>query len=205
MNWSEWEFIWRRQEPPAGPGADIEKLRQMFEASHRRLARALLVRDLSEASAGVCAATFLGAFGLHMGRSGWPFIIVVALILGVSAFFILERIRARRRRVDPIARILDKIEADLGELHRQRRLIENVAIWYIAPLFLAELIVLAAISAHAKPWDLQRNPWFMAAFILFLLAVNFWALRINQRAVRKTLTPRIAELEKLRDDLLSPK
>jgi hypothetical protein len=145
----------------------------------------------------------LGAFGWHLGRAGWPFVIVVALILGVSAFFVRERIRARRSRTGPGASVLEKVGADLALLRRNRALLANVAAWYIAPLFAAELIVVATIRANAKPWELQRDPVFLSGFILVLLAVNAWAWAINRRAVRRTIDPRIAELEKLRNDLLS--
>jgi MFS family permease len=203
MNLNDWEFIWRRQEPPEGVDADIERLRESFDVSHRRLERALLVRDVSESLAGVFAAAVMGAFGWHMGRSGWPFILVVALILGVSAFFVRERIRTRRIKPDPGASVLEKVDSDLQLLRRSRKLLATIAVWYIAPLFLSELIVVVTIASHAKPWDLQRDPVFMGVFILFLAAVNAWAWDLNRRALRKRIEPRIAELEKLRGDLLS--
>ena len=203
MNWNEWEFIWRRQKAPLGAEADIERLRETFEASHRRQARALMVRDISEASAGVLAAAALGLFGLRLGRAGWPFIIVVALILGVAGFFVLERVRARRSRVDPACPVLDRVEADLAEMRRQRRLLMSVGVWYIAPILLSEIIVLATVAGRAKSWEVQRDPVFIALFVSFLLVVNGWAWWINRRAVRKRIDPRLAELEKLRNDLRS--
>ena len=203
MNWNEWEFIWRRQQAPEGATADINHLRETFEAKHRTLARSLLVRDVSEASAGVFAAAVLGAFGWHMGKAGWPFIIVVALILGVSGFFVLERIRARRNPVDPAASVLDRVEADLVQLRRQRKLLMSVALWYISPLFVAEIIVLATVAGRAKPRELQRDPVFLGLFVVLLLLINSWAWFLNRSAVRKRIDPRLAELEKLRDDLRS--
>ncbi len=203
MNWNDWEFIWRRQKAPVGADADIERLKEAFEATHRMQARALMVRDFTEASAGVLAAAALGFFGYRMGRAGWPFVLVVALILGVAGFFILERFRARRRRVGPSATVLERVEADLAEMRRQRRLLMSVAVWYIAPIFLSEIIVVATVGARARSWELQRDPVFIGGMLLFLLIVNAWAWHINRRVVHKRIDPRLAELEKLRNELLS--
>jgi len=203
MNWNDWEFIWRRQKAPIGADADLERLRASFEASHRLQSRALLVRDVAEAAAGVVAAAALGYFGLRLGRAGWPFAFAVALILGVSGFFVLERIRASRIRIGPAATVLERVEADLAEMRRQRKLLTSVAVWYIAPIFLSELIVIATVAGRAKPWEIQRDPVFLGAFVLLMAGTNGWAWQINRRAVRKRIDPRLAELEKLRSDLLS--
>ncbi len=199
MNLDDWEFIWKRQPLPVGNSADIEKLRQTFEASHRRLARVLLVRDLTEAGAGVFVTVVFGLIGWHMGRKGWPFVLVVALCLGVTAVFVRERMRARRGRVDPSAPIRVKVESDLAELRHQRRMLAGIVGWYIAPIFLACMIVMATITVQTPPGSLQRAPLFMGGMILFMVGVNVGVWALNRNAVRKQLDPRIAELEKLKD------
>ena len=95
MNWNEWEFVWKRQDLPVGAGADVAKLMETFEAAHRRMARVLLVRDLTEASAGVLVSGVFAFTAWRMGRAGWPIAIAVALCLGVTGVFLWERVKGR--------------------------------------------------------------------------------------------------------------
>ena len=201
MNWNDLEVIWRRQEPPVGASADLARLRETFETKHRKMAVMLAVRDWTEAGAGLLgsAAFAFIAFGLwHRGKIFWPITIGVALTLGVTMFFIRERRRARRHRLGSDATLHAKIEADVAELQRQRRLLDSVAAWYLAPLFVAVLTVLATFYLNAKPWEPIREPWFIGGFTAFnaLVFGAVWAL--NRHAVRTQIEPRLAELEKLR-------
>src|SRR4051812_16811391 len=111
MNWNDWEFIWRRQEPPVGSSANLQKLKTSFEARHQTLARSMLVRDFSELAAAVFLSGLFAWRGWRLGGAGWPFAIVVALFLGVAVVFIRERLRARRSRVSPSAPLLEKVAA----------------------------------------------------------------------------------------------
>ena len=121
MNWSDLEYVWKRQAPPAGASADVDVLRRNFEASHRKTAAALAVRDYSEAAAGLLSSAVFAYTWWRLGRDGWPFAITIALILGVSAVFCRERIRSHRRRVGPAVSLLAKLDADIAELRHQRR------------------------------------------------------------------------------------
>lgn len=203
MNLNDWEFIWKRQALPVGADADTEKLKRTFEASHRRLARALLVRDVTEAGAGVLVSGMFGLMGWHLGRPFWPFAVVVALCLGVTGVFVRERVKARRSKVDPGAPLMVKLESDLAVLRHQRRLLAAIVGWYIAPIFLACMIVMATITARSEPWSPQRDPYFIGGMVLFMLVVNVGVWALNMRAVRRQLDPRIAELEKLKAENVS--
>jgi len=215
MNWSDFEGAWKRQEPPAGAGADLAGLRATFEAQSRKLRAGLLVRDLSEAGTGIFLAAVAGLQGWRLGREGWPAAIAVALLLGLSAFFIRERIRTRRRRLGPGAPLLAKLEADIAELRHQRRLLLSLGRWYLAPVGVAWAIMVAVnlqnASRHAPPGflaDLMRDPA-TAGFIVLYFAVivpliGWGAWAANRRAVRRRIEPRMEELEKMRHDLRPP-
>ena len=205
MNWNDLEVIWRRQEPPVGASADLAHLRETFETKHRKMAVALAVRDWSEAGAGLVgsAAFIFIAYELwHHGKIFWPVTIGAALTLGVTSVFIRERLRARRQQLGADAMLRAKIEADIATLQRQRRLLDNVVAWYLAPLFVAVLTVIATFYMNAKPWEPTREPWFVGGFIAFqaLLFVGVWAL--NRHAGRTQIDPRLAELEILRREFL---
>lgn len=204
MNWSDLESIWKCQELPAAENADLAALRQTFEVKRRKMAASLYWRDLREAIAGLSAAGFFSYAGWHQGKAYWPFSLAVLLILGVTTFFILERIRARRERLGSETPLLAKLEADIAELNHQRRLLLNIATWYLAPCIAAWAIVLVTVIVNKPPAGL-RQKLFLGCYVAFcaFLTWGIWAL--NRRAARKKIEPRIIELERLRNDLLSTK
>ena len=206
MNWSDLESIWHRQEPTTATEVDLSALKQTFEVKRRKLARSLLRRDLLEAGTGlylVCSFTYKA---WHGGKAYWPYGLAILLILGVTAFFILERMRARRMRLGPDAPLLAKLTADIDELLHQRRLLLNVAIWYIAPLMTAWAIVLAT-NFFNKPQllDGRRHEVFWVSYIIFTALFTWGVWALNRRHARKKIEPRLIELEKLRAHLLSSK
>lgn len=204
MNWNDYEAIWKRQPLPVGEAADPAELRKNFEDKHRKMATTLLVRDWVEiAACGVVMVSYLW-FWFQAGRAGWPLGLAILLILGVAAFFLRERRRARRNRPGVDASLRAKIEADLAELRHQRRLLLGVLHWYIAPCAVAMLLHVSVIVRHTRPWDPVREPLSIGLAVLFIALLCWFVWVINRRAVRLRIEPRIAELEKLRCDLLPP-
>lgn len=212
MNWDDWEFVWKRQAPPLSAAADIDMLRQTFETKRRKMARALVARDTAEAATGVLLSAFLAYVWWRLGSDGWPLGLAIALTLGVSAFFMSERIRVHRGRLGPDASMLLKLDSEIAELRRQRRLLFGIATWYLAPIGASWAIVVVTVGRvagkNAPPGygaDLMRNPA-TAAFILIYFVVIaplcFWGTWVvNRRAASRRIDPRIAELEKLRREL----
>jgi hypothetical protein len=201
MNWNDYEAVWKRQELPVGAAADLATLKQTFEVKRRKQAGTLFARDIVEASAGFIASGFFAYKGWLMGKAAWPIAVAVALILGVSVFFIRERLRARRTRLGVDAPLLAKLDADIAELRHQRRLLLNVATWYLAPLLAAMVIVAATISIHA-PTPLSGDRLFQVCYWVFVAFLYWGVWALNHRAVRKQIEPRLEELEKLHRDLL---
>lgn len=205
MNWSDYESVWKRQPLPLGEKADVGELKQSFETKSRKFEAAIRVRDYAEATAGIVVAVAYVFFWWKLGASGWPMGIAMALVLGVSGFFLRERFRARRRRVGPEVPLLAKVEGDIVELRHQGRLVEKLWGWYLGPVAGAMAIQLWVIMQHVAPWIPPRDPWFIAGMvfpillvIVFVIGFVWW---MNQRALRRQLRPRLAELEKLRDEL----
>jgi hypothetical protein len=207
MNWNDYEALWRRQPLPLGADADVPRLHASFAASHRKLAATLAARDWLEAGAGLFVAIALCGMAVPLmlkGKTVWPLLIGIGLVLGVTALFVRERLRARRHRLGADAPLLAKIEADLTELRRQRWLLRGVAAWYLAPIFAAVLCALATFYLNAQPWESIREPWFIGGFAAFyaLLCSGIWWM--SRSTVRRHVEPRLVELEKLRDDLCGP-
>jgi hypothetical protein len=205
MNWNDYEAVWRRQQLPQGADANLTSLRETFETKSRKMAATLFVRDVAEASAGVFVAVVLSFFKLKQGKVGWwPIFGAVALLLGVTVFFISERVRTRRMKLGSEAPLLAKVDADIAELKHQRRLLLGLWKWYLRPCVAAIFIVIATIMFNAPAWALTGHLIFLAGFVPMMGILLWFAWHINQQACRKQLEPRLAELEKLRSDLLAP-
>jgi hypothetical protein len=203
MNWNELKTIWGVQELPAGPGADLAELQRAFEAKRRRLARGLFWRDAREAAAAVLVAGANVWIGWHMGKAGWPIALAVVIMLGLAGFFVRERVRAHRQRLAADAPLLAKFEADLAELRHQRRLLLSVARWYLAPCFAAAAILAGTTMVHA-PIALSAKLLAGVIMLIILALVSWGVWALNRWAVRKQIDPRLEELEKLRQSLISP-
>ena len=203
MNWSDLEALWRSQNLPAGPEADLAALERGFEAKRRKMARGFFWRDVREAAAGLFVAGVFAHTGWQMGRAGWPIALAVVLMLGLTGFFVQQRVRAHSRRLGSDAPLLAKLEADLAELRHQRRLLLSVGKWYLAPCIAAAAIVACTALVHA-PIVLSAK-LLAGVSMLLILALTCWGVwALNRWAVRKCLAPRLEELEKLHQALLSP-
>lgn len=205
MNWNDLQSIWERQEPPVEPSGDLA-IRNTFETNRRKLAARLFWRDVREAAAGLLSAGYFTYVAWHRGKAYWPVGIAVLLILGVSVFFVLERVRVRRQRLHLDASLLAKLESDIAELRHQRHLLVEVSKWYLAPLVGAVAIIIATDvmnrPAHFATWNMKI---FMPCYLVACALLTWGIWKLNQRVARRKIEPLITELEKLRDKVLSPK
>ena len=118
MNWRDWEMIWKRPELPLGAAADLASIRDTFEVKRRKFRNALLVRDVVEGGAGLLVVIALAFIWWRQGRSGWPIAAAIALVLGVVAVFVRERLRARRNRVDASAPLAHRLAGYIVDLQQ---------------------------------------------------------------------------------------
>jgi hypothetical protein len=212
MSWNDWEAAWRRQEPPVGATADVESIKQSFEAKRRKFARTVLMRNVAEGGTGIVLTPVMVLITCHYGKEGWPLAISTALLFGVTCVFIVDLIRSVCRRVGPGASMLAKIEADIAELRHQRSFINTWWAWYLLPGVAAigiSFVTLGRLNYGTAPpgylTNLLTTP-ITLAWIIVLIAVPSYFLhgvwRDLQKAI-KNIQLRIDELEALRQYLLS--
>ena len=214
MNLNDWEMIWRRQELPLGADANLAGLKASFEEKSRKLARGLLVRDFIEGVGGVVLSLAFGFWAWRAGKADWPFAVGILLILGISSIFLHSWFCTRRRRVGPEAPLLARLDANIAELRHQRGLLDNIGKWYLTPYVIAIGLMGHDLSQYAGR---RAPPGFLLtllttpltlAWILMLLLVTIWAFwwwwRGVQQVIHKQIDPRLAELLKMRRELLAP-
>ena len=204
MNWNDLTAAWRSQPGESLVDSRLEVLRNTFERRSRKLARRLFWRDIRELVAGLFVAYVLVKEAIRKGVAGWPLWISVLLVLWVTVGFIRERVRAHRGRTEPSAPLLAKIEADISELRRQSDLLLKVGTWYMAPLILGWFIALASTGFHGLNGSL-RTPLQMGSYLAGAGMLFFGIWKLNQWVALKKIGPRIAELEELRNSLVSNK
>jgi hypothetical protein len=202
MNWDDLTDAWRRQPRESVPDAQYELLKKTFLKKSRRQAGTLFWRDVREFLAAVLVVFVFGGAALRKGPDGWPLWIACLLVLGVAGFFLKERIRAYRKKTGTNASLLEKINADIGELQHQRRLLLKVGTWYLGPLVLSWFLVMASTGFHGLSGAL-RTPTQMGAYFAGSLVLFGFIWKLNQRAVHKKIEPRIADLERLKNGLIS--
>jgi hypothetical protein len=202
MNWDEMKEAWNRQPLPAWTPPDLAALEREFAAKQRKMSRGLFWRDVREAAAGVFVAGVFANIGWRMGRDGWPIAVAVLVLLGLSGFFVLERLRVRRRRLPADVSLLAKIDAEIAEQRRQYVLLSQVGWWYLGPCLLAAAIFGGTILAHAP---VPKAPLLLAAaFTALVFALCGWGvIAINRRVVRKVIQPQLQQLEQWRQNLIS--
>ena len=201
MNWSDYEGVWKRQELPGGQTADVGGLAATFETKRRKMAAVLQARDILEGCAGLIGTAGYGLAWWQLGRSGWPIVFAMGLVLGVVAVFVRERIRALRGQLGLNSSLLTKIDADIAELRHQRHLALGIWKWYLGPIAVSMVIVVGTLSHSRQPWDVARDPLFLGGLGVFFALMLWFAWEINRRAVRKQIDPRIEELMKLRREI----
>ena len=202
MNWDDLKNVWERQSLPEAKALDLATLEREFSAKEREMTRKLFRRDLIEAAAGFLAAGVFGKVGWEMGRDGWPIGFSVLLLLGLSGFFLRERVRVRRQRPGSGATLLERLDAEIAEQRRQRDMLSNVATWYVGPALLAGAIFGATVLWHA-PIPLSARLAAGAIKLVGLALVGWFVVWLNRRAVQRVIEPRLQELEQWRQNLIS--
>ena len=212
MNLSDYEAVWKRQELPRGAEADLTELKRTFAAQHRKMERTILLRNLIEGGGGLLASLGFGLLTWRMGITGWSIILGLALIAGVSGVFLHDGWRFRRVRPGPETPLLARLESGIAELRHQRGLITHIGKWYLTTYLAAMLLIGHGLLQHtartAPPgmWKSVLTTPSTLAWVVVLLgtmagAIVWWWLDV-QKSIRLRIDPRLAELEKLRRDLV---
>jgi hypothetical protein len=204
MNWDDLKSTWSGQDLPTWPAEKIAALEKAFGEKQRKLSRTLFWRDVREAVLGIFVAAIIARTGWKMGAQGWPVAFAVLLLLGLSGFFVRERIRARRLQPAVDAALLVRLDAEIAEWRRQHHLLSHVAGWYLAPILGAGAVFGATVLVHA-PVPLVARLAAGAVMIVILAACGVATVWLNRRAVRRIVEPRLRELEAWRQNLVSSK
>ena len=102
--------------------------------------------------------------------------------------------------------LLAKVDADIAALRHQRRLLFNIPTWYLGPAVgaLVMPLIVLYLNAHRSTHPSLQSPLFTVGVITFgIIFILRIVWLIHYLAVRNKLNPRLAELERQRQELLS--
>lgn len=189
MTLDEAKDRWQSQDEPADPPMSESEILSFVKHHSQAFDQKIRRRDWRE---GLAAAFVFLAFGvMAVLASSWVVRGGAALVMAGSVFigWKLYRTRARHRTAavsgQPVAEQLrserDKVDAQIG-------LLENVLRWYIAPLAVGVVLVVAGDEGAS---------WFTLGYTAFVIALSGAIYYLNQRAVRRDLRPRHEKLTRL--------
>jgi hypothetical protein len=202
MNWDDLRKVWDQQILPEWTAPDLAQLEREFSMKQRKMTRMLFWRDIREAALGIFVAAIIARTGWKMGAQGWPVAFAVIMLLGLSAFFIRERFRARRAQPAFDAPLLVRLDAEIAEQRRQHHLLSHVVGWYLGPILSAGAIFGATILVRAPLPVMPRLA--AGAMMIVILAVSGVAtVWLNRRVVKRVVEPQLRELEAWRQNLIT--
>lgn len=178
--------IW--QSSPNQERVKFDTLRLMLEvqAGIDRLDRLIKYRDLREI---IAVAIIIPAF-IYIGFNV-PFTLsrIACGLIILYALFVLMRIKkAAKHKPGPVTdSYLDYLKKSRTYLTNQKDLHDSILYWYILPGHLG--VTLFTLGTGNMPYIIR-----MQIFGLILCVVTYY---FNKRAVKKTLLPRLNNVEKL--------
>lgn len=195
MDPEEMKQAWQVQATPGGLRVDAGILREELRQSRRRFAATIFWRDVREV--GVCLVLIPVWIYLGLDRScDWTWYLMVPALLWIAGYLLADRMRSRRRPLDPGEPLRRHVEITMEQLDRQIRLLRTVFWWYLLPIILA----MAAYLGH-DAWQGRTGGWWMMAAASEVsgmgVAVMIGVYWLNQYVVRTDLEPRRHELESM--------
>jgi len=190
---------WQAQSSQTRVTIDSELLHKEVQRNQRDFLATIFRRDVLEVGTGIVMLPVWLYLGAKYALP-WTWYLSEPALLWVAGFFLVDRIRHKRKPLEPGAPLLQTVQESLAQVEHQIWLLRNVGWWYLLPL----AIPMLAFFVHVTL--LTFREWLPAiAFggflFVFLLVVNGLIYYFNQRAVRTQLEPRRQELLALRTAL----
>jgi hypothetical protein len=205
MNFEELQAAWQQSTHAVAPMPVDPALLAQVRRDSRKFDRMIMWRDIREVAACLLVAGVFGNVAWQASREGagsWPAWVAAILPLGVGAFFLFDRWWSRRRTNPQGDDLCAELDRAIAAVEHQRWLLRNVGWWYLAPLALGTLCFALQITLYGP----SNFPFWAKVVVWALIAgttgwLDWFVWRLNQKAVREQLDPRLAELHARRHEL----
>lgn len=204
MTFDELQKTWQSHQDDCKLNIDSQLLLKEVQRNKKCFDAAIFWRDVREGGGSIIMSVlmiyFCGIKGFMWPFGFWPMLIPVLLIASVGIFIIIDRFQKKKKLPEPQGPLVGCVEDSLAEVEHQIWLLKNVFWWYLLPLGAAVTYFYIYIG-----WQLRDLPLLNLLIVgaMFLVTAIFYCYiyRMNQKAIRKELDPRKAELEQLRNSL----
>lgn len=199
MNFEDLQKNWQAQDAGLKLTINVDILLREVRRNQREFEAAIFRRDTVEVMVCGIMTAFFGVWGALW--HWWSFGLLAAGCLFVGAFFVIDRLRERRRQPVRNDTLRASIECSLHQVNHQIWLLKNIFWWYLLPILIGLSCVAGSVVWATR---LQGRTAMISTAAVYLVtygSVYGWVYWLNQRAVRQQLEPRRQELEALRDSL----
>jgi hypothetical protein len=202
MSPDDFQQAWQASSAQSRITIDADVLVKEVRRNQQQFACTILTRDIRE----VGVALILIPVWLFLGARlslPWSWYLTIPGLIWVAAFMVVDRRRHSQRQPEPDEPLREQIKYSLAQVEHQIWLLRNVLWWYILPVAIPCLAFFAQIAweSFARGRELVDfvPPFLFSATVCGgVMLFVYW---LNQKAVRSSLEPRRAELERLLSSL----
>lgn len=181
MTFDELQKNWQSQQADAKLAINPDLLLREIKRNKEHFESTIFWRDVREVVISVLLVAIFLYFGIKSGL--WPLYLLAIFSLWVSVFIVVDRILQKTRKPYRSDSLFNCVKCSLAQINHQIWLLRNVLWWYVAPFGIG-LIIWFGYSGSLKD-------------ILVVVLLCWGVYWLNQQAIRKELSPRKNELEKL--------
>lgn len=181
------------------PSEDLSEVITMLAKQTTQIDKEIKRRDILEISIALCLIplwiyALLNSAGI-MQTTG----LIIAII---SCLYIPYRlIKAKKVAPPKNSDIKSYLTTEKQKIYQQKKLLESVATWYIAPI--AASIVLITLGATVNASGVPQLSYHLTVYYGFLLLLIVAIYALNKRAARKKFGPLLTQIEQRLSELNS--
>jgi hypothetical protein len=202
--------IWKNSSRIEKIKFDLSRLVLDLNGKMKSIEKAIRTRDIREIGASVFGVLLFGYFAIEI-----PFPITkIASVLTIGWFiyiiFKLKKNKNTKVPIDMSASFNDQLDQQKNNMVQEAKLLNSVLYWYVLPPFILNIIFILGIG---NPLDYNWSSWAMDVLpvelndkvrLLTLIGLfNVFVVWLNKRAVKKSITPIIKEIETVQSQLQS--
>jgi len=188
MKEEEIKKIWTNTDAPYYPVDAVSLARLRSEVNH--MDKVIRRRDWREIGVAIIVALVFGSMAFWFENVYTKVGSILVVLASVLIVWVLRK--SRKQEAKEQMPVREQVEAELDVYRKQRRILKNVLIWYILPIF-------AGITLFY--WGITDGWVDFFAFTLLNIGVMAYIWYLNQQAVKKEIDPLIASLEQLQLNL----
>lgn len=204
----ELKDIWKGSSEIERIKFDLSRLMIDLNARMTRIEKVIRKRDFREI---VGALIVLPIFGYLAYEIPYPITRVASVLTVVWALYVIYKFRSvqkRRIKEDFSLPFKQQLENQKTNMLDQHQLLNTVLYWYVLPPYILNLVFVWSLGYPSDiewsgslinhlPMDTNGKIGFTIALAVF----NVFIVWLNKRAVKKTLNPLIADIERVQQQL----